>query len=569
MRATRRIMLAVCAAAAALSTAGCQDDDSQALSFPCDAPTALPDGLPASVLLLTNDRKLLNVNPATAAAIGNPVAITGIPASEQLLGIDFRPADSVLIAVTRNGTAGALYSINPTTGAATALTTSTPLTLTGTSFGVDFNPVPGALRIVSDAEENLRLTFPTPTSYAVNVDTGLSPAATVVAAAYSNNFAGTPVTTLYNLDAGSGSLLTQGGVDSVNNPNGGGLATVGSLGVVFNDQAGFDIDGVTGTALAVLNVQGANASRLYTVDLGSGAATCLGAVPALPAGTTATDLAIPVPAPAQAFGLLAGNRLVSFTPNASGIGSVSAPVNITGLGSGEEVVGIDIRPANGALIALAFNAASGAGALYDVAPASGAATAIPANSGSAALTFASGTTAFGVDFNPVPGALRILTNTGENYRLAFPAGSPGYTVNVDGAVNPASSVTSGAGYTQNYAGTTATRLYAVDSNDNTLRLQSPPNDGTQQVIGPLGVTATDGASGFDIVGGAGVRAAGATDAGINIGNAVSFLALNAGGSTTLYRLNLATGAATQIGTSPVGGAAPVLLRGMTVLGRNP
>jgi hypothetical protein len=66
-----------------------------------------------------------------------------------------------------------------------------------------------------------------------------------------------------------------------------------------------------------------------------------------------------------------------------------------------------------------------------------------------------------------------------------------------------------------------------------------------------------------------VRAAGATDAGINIGNAVSFLALNAGGSTTLYRLNLATGAATQIGTSPVGGAAPVLLRGMTVLVRKP
>jgi hypothetical protein len=569
MKAAQRLLLAACASAVALSTAGCNDDKSQVLTFSCDAPAVLPDGLPASALVLTSDRRLLNVNPATAAAIGNPVAITGIPASEQILGIDFRPADSVLIAVTRSGTAGALYSINPATGAATALTTSTPLTLTGTSFGVDFNPVPGALRIVSDAEENLRLTFPTPTSYAVNVDTGLSPAATVVAAAYSNNFAGTPVTTLYNLDAGSGSLLTQGGVDSVNNPNGGGLATVGSLGVVFNDQAGFDIDGVTGTALAVLNVQGASASRLYTVDLGSGAATCLGAVPALPAGTTATDLAIPVPAPAQAFGLLAGNRLVSFTPNANGIGSVSAPVTITGLGSGEDVVGIDIRPANGALIALAYNAATGAGALYDVVPASGAATVIPANSGSAGLTFTSGTGAFGFDFNPVPGALRILTNTGQNYRLAFPSGSAGYTVNVDGAVNPAGSATSGAGYTQNYAGTTATRLYVIDSNDNTLRLQSPPNDGTQRVIGPLGVTATDGASGFDIIGGAGVRATDATAAGSNIGNAVSFLALNAGGTTTLYRVNLATGAATQIGTTPVGGASPILLRGLAVRVRKP
>jgi hypothetical protein len=31
--------------------------------------------------------------------------------------------------------------------------------LTGTQFGVDFNPVPDALRIVSDADQNLRITM--------------------------------------------------------------------------------------------------------------------------------------------------------------------------------------------------------------------------------------------------------------------------------------------------------------------------------------------------------------------------------------------------------------------------
>ena len=59
--------------------------------------------------------------------------------------------------------------------------------LSGTAFGVDFNPMADRLRIVSDTEQNLR----------ANVDTGATTtdatlnrgAFAVTAAAYTNNFA--------------------------------------------------------------------------------------------------------------------------------------------------------------------------------------------------------------------------------------------------------------------------------------------------------------------------------------------------------------------------------------------
>jgi hypothetical protein len=41
-------------------------------------------------------------------------------------------------------------------------------------------------------------------------------------------------------------------------------------------------------------------------------------------------------------------------------------------------------------------------------------------------------------------------------------------------------------------------------------------------------------------------------------------ALNIGGSSRLYRVNLAAGTATQIGTMPIGGAAPLAVTGLAI-----
>lgn len=515
----------------------------------CTAVTPLPAGLPASALALTASGQLVRFTPGSTAG-GNALVVLGLAAGEQIVGIDFRPADGALIGVVRNGSVGSLVRINPATGETTRLNlnpTATPLTLAGTSYGVDFNPVPGALRIVGDNEENYRLTFSGTnlSTYTVLADTALNPAGTVVGAGYTNNFTGTPQTTLYGLDAAANTLVLQGGIDGAPSPNGGLLSAVGALGVDFEPGADVDIDGVTGVAVAVLNLAGAVSTGVYTVDLGTGAAMCVGTVPARQ-GDLAVDLAIPTPDPAIAYGLTTADGLVTFAPNSAGLSAPTGPVAITGLASGTEViVGMDIRPRTGALTIVTRDPADATvnlGRVYAVDPVTGIATLIPANS--LLLDFEDTSAAFGVDFNPVPNALRIVNDAEQNFRLTFPAGTAGYTVVADGSINPAGTI-SAAAYTNNFDGATATRLYVLDTASNELKVQNPPNDGTQTVVGPLGVAAADHESGFDIVGGAGVSAAGA-----NIGNAVAYAALtfDAMGnlSTRLYRVNLATGAAVTI-----------------------
>lgn len=238
---------------------------------------------------LIEGNQLTTFNSATPNATSAPVAITGLRAQETIVGIDFRPATpGVLVGVGNVGGSGFIYTIDTTTGAATAINTS-GFALSGSSFGVDFNPVPNALRIVSDVGQNLRITAGG--AGVVNTDTTLTQTG-IVAAAYTNSFAGTTVTTLYGLNAATGSLVLQGGINGPPSPNLGGITTVGSLGTTFTD-GGFDVSGDTGIAYAVLN--DSSSSGLYTVNLSSGAATFVGSF----SGSGITDLAVqPVPAPA-------------------------------------------------------------------------------------------------------------------------------------------------------------------------------------------------------------------------------------------------------------------------------
>jgi Domain of unknown function (DUF4394) len=83
--------------------------------------------------------------------------VTGLVPGTTLVGIDFRPATpGTLVGVGQlPGGSGNVYTIDTSTGAAAVINTIP--TLTGAAFGVDFNPVPNALRIVSDAGQNLRI----------------------------------------------------------------------------------------------------------------------------------------------------------------------------------------------------------------------------------------------------------------------------------------------------------------------------------------------------------------------------------------------------------------------------
>jgi hypothetical protein len=223
-------------------------------------------------------RSFDSASPGTALSV---VTISGLAAGEFAAGIDVRPSTGELYAVT---TADRLYVLNPVSGAATPVGTSAFSPSIAGSVGMDINPVVDRVRLVNDSDLSLRLN-PITGALAAQ-DTNLNPGnPNVTAVAYSNNFSGAASTVLYDIDTGSDVLAIQ------NPPNNGTLTTVGGLGLDAGPATGFDIDS-TGIAYAVLSPSGANSS-LYTIDLGTGAASPIGTT-----GTLLDGLAVYSQAPA-------------------------------------------------------------------------------------------------------------------------------------------------------------------------------------------------------------------------------------------------------------------------------
>jgi hypothetical protein len=219
--------------------------------------------------------------------------ITGLADGEFLVGVDFRPSNGLLYGVGKIGgdpmALGQLYTIDVDSGAATAVGMRL-IPLNDNAFGVDFNPVPDLLRIVSDLGQNIRIRPADGT--VAGTDTGLAYAAAgdpnstrtprVVAVAYTNPDTDLQTNTvLHDLDVNRAADADPGRVGDVLAiqvpPNGGVLNTVGRLGIDADDLAAFDI-GPDNEALAAILLDGSEASRLYFVDLASGDATNLGRI---------------------------------------------------------------------------------------------------------------------------------------------------------------------------------------------------------------------------------------------------------------------------------------------------
>ncbi len=250
-----------------------------------------------TILAVTAANNLISFNASTPGSIASSVAITGLGQGETIAGIDFRPRNNQLYAVT---SASRIYTINTTTGAATTIGTAafTP-TLSGAAFGVDFNPVPDRIRLVSDVEQNLRLHPDTGvvagTDMTLIYATGDANAAAnpnVVGAAYTNNFNAPATTTLFGIDSNLDILVRQGSVGGApDSPNNGRLSTIGPLGVNTTDQVGFDIQAPNDVAYASLTTQGATTSSLYSINLNTGAAILIGAIGG---NAIVRDIALPV-----------------------------------------------------------------------------------------------------------------------------------------------------------------------------------------------------------------------------------------------------------------------------------
>lgn len=172
---------------------------------------------------------------------------------------------------------------------------------------------------------------------------------------------------------------------------------------------------------------------------------------------------------------------------------------LKGLPDGVKLVGIDERPANGDLYGIGDDSTvyviSESGKADAVGDGFGNPQVMPIVSPGAPLEGRS----FAVDFNPVPDAIRIVSNTGQNLRVSP---SSGDLISEDGEINGAdASIVSGA-YTNSeqteMAPETAV-LYVLDAKKDRVYTQSPPNDGTLVNPVDLDIDVTK-KGGFDLIG---------------------------------------------------------------------
>lgn len=268
--------------------------------------------------------------------------------------------------------------------------------------------------------------------------------------------------------------------------------------------------------------------------------------------------------PLKLFGLTEQNNLIAF--NADNLNAVNVG-SITGLATGETLVGIDFRATAATLNGQSLNGGLyGLGStnrLYTINTTTGQATPV------GTVPFSPGLdgTAFGLDFNPAPDRLRSVSNNDQNLRLVpdgtiAPAGTvadgnaavagtqtdaslsyiPG---DINAGINPNIVATA---YANNRVGGRTTQ-FVIDADLDVLVRQGSPGGAATSPFGGSpngGQLTTIGALGFDF--------GNSTAFDISTDSNLADTAIATSGST-LYGINLATGAARSLGTVTVNGTA--------------
>ncbi|WP_201986897.1 DUF4394 domain-containing protein [Hymenobacter rubidus] len=228
--------------------------------------------------------------------------------------------------------------------------------------------------------------------------------------------------------------------------------------------------------------------------------------------------------------------LVTFQATAPG--TLTATTPITGLGTGQTLVGLDSRPNTGQLFALGYNPTGTQAQVYILNPTTGALTAA-----GAAITLNLGTVLnrIGFDFNPTVDRIRVTGSNNTNFRLNPNNGALAATdTNLAYATTDANAAqTPGVGavaYGNSFIGATNTVLYDIDEANSRYTTQDPPNNGTLNSRTALTVnTATALATDLDIYFNPTTRVNGAYLTIATSGGAT-------GTVTQLYTLDFVTGA---------------------------
>jgi hypothetical protein len=254
----------------------------------------------------------------------------------------------------------------------------------------------------------------------------------------------------------------------------------------------------------------------------------------LAAASTLAMTFAPAAQAADFVGLTTGNQIGTFN---SGNTASANFMSVTGLGSGERLLGIDLRPSDNMIYGV-----SSLSRLYTLDAATGAATFVSALD----VPVVNPSLAYGIDFNPVAdfaggSSLRFVSQTGNNYAINAGTGVVG---NAPGVI-PAGFTA--VAYTRSdpsqSSGPASTSLYYIDTATDTLHFAGGAfNAPVISMVGTLGVSGNViGANGFDI------DASGMGWAALTLDN----------GDSGLYSINLGTGLAT------FNGALSANLRGLT------
>jgi hypothetical protein len=203
--------------------------------------------------------------------------------------------------------------------------------------------------------------------------------------------------------------------------------------------------------------------------------------------TTVAALGLAAPAFATPAVGLVGDRTLVMIDAATGMAAGS--MDVTGV---ERLLGIDVRPATGALVGVTAD-----GAIVTIDAKSGVATEVarmtelpPMDAGPVV-----------VDFNPAADRLRLMTGT-RNHRVNPDTGE----VTIDGDLAfEAGDMHAGeapmivaAAYTNSHGKPEKTAMYDIDATIVALIRQTAPNDGTLAAVGKLGLDGPGEVYAFDI-----------------------------------------------------------------------
>jgi hypothetical protein len=248
-----------------------------------------------TVLAVTASNTLVRFNAGRPGRLTSSRHLVGLRPGETVLGMDHRPSDRRLYAV---GSSNRLYRIDPAGATATPVGEPFTVALSGTAFGVAFDPVSGRLVVIGDTGQRLRIdadlgTVVDSDDGLPGLQTGIPPAyamgdmqagkrPVIVATAFGSMPSSPTAATQFALDAAWGMLVTVGPSGHADTPALPGRAsllhTVGELGTGPFERAAFDIARNPWIGYAAITLANTSTSDWISIDLETGTARSLGSI---------------------------------------------------------------------------------------------------------------------------------------------------------------------------------------------------------------------------------------------------------------------------------------------------